>query len=57
MVIKRIYTEGIKQTKLAKIIGKSGISTPYTNQKKIPNVIIMYIPSEMLLVSPVRMTL
>src|ERR1035437_5732527 len=51
-----MYNEGIKQTPLANIMGKLFKRTPYKNQKKMPKVIIEYIPSEILLVSPVLIT-
>ena len=46
----------MRQTPLASIMGKFDKRTPYKNQKKIPRVMIKYIPNEMLSVSPVLMT-
>jgi len=54
--MKRIYRDGIRQTPFDRIIGIFESNTPYKNQNKIPNVIIKYIPIDMLWVFPDLMT-
>jgi hypothetical protein len=55
--IKRTMHDGIRQMPLAIIIGRLGINIPYMNQQKTPNVMMPYVPIDMLEVSPDVMTL